>query len=57
MKVKFMKFKKKLLLVPIALMSLTSCELMQGFEDEITIVFEYNGTSFIQIMQLNLKMF
>lgn len=38
-----MKFKKKLLLVPIALMSLTSCELMQGFEDEITIVFEYNG--------------
>lgn len=38
-----MKFKKKFLLLPIALMSLSSCSLLQGFEDEVNVVFEYNN--------------
>ena len=38
-----MKFKKKFLLLPIALMSLSSCSLLQGFEEEVNVVFEYNN--------------
>lgn len=38
-----MKLRKKLLLIPLALMSLTSCETLQGLEEEINVVFEYNG--------------
>ena len=38
-----MKFKKKFLILPIALMTLSSCEMLQGLEEEINVVFEYNN--------------
>ena len=38
-----MRFKKKVLVLPIALMTLSSCEMLQGLEEEITVVFEYNN--------------
>lgn len=38
-----MRFKKKFLVLPIALMTLSSCEMLQGLEEEITVVFEYNN--------------
>ena len=38
-----MRFKKKFLVLPIALMTLSSCGMLQGLEEEITVVFEYNN--------------